>query len=269
MKKNHREQETNDPSNDPSLWNVEPGFAIGIFHLGMPRHELLQILKDRNHDTETLSRGNAVYVLEMDTKLYFSDEPPFRLDLIDVSNELARFGSLRIMWDFPHNQFASIPSASTLWFDDLAQINRTFPESTTPRNPTDEQLLNSGTLWMKDLGVGFQLTRGAITTLYLCDPAHLPQIGYGEFTGAQRHLSEKMQLASFRKPITGTLPAARAFKISLMLIAMLVLAFLGRRAWNEKKRWDNASEGSCPFCAQHEAHFNTEFCMNAWLSVID
>lgn len=239
---NDRAQETHDPLNDPRLWKVEPGFAIGIFHLGMPRHELLQIIKDRNLETETLSRGNSVYVLEMDTKLYFSDEPPYRLNLIDVSNERARFGSLKIMWDFPHNLFASIPSTSTLWFDALAQINRTSPEPTTPRSPTDEELLSGGTLWMKDLGVGFQLTHGAITTLYLCDPAHLPQMGYGEFTGAQRHLSEKMQIASFRKSIARTPPAERVFKISLMLIAMLVIVLLGRRAWEEKERWDNAPE---------------------------
>jgi hypothetical protein len=242
MKKKHQEQETNDPSNDPELWKVEPGFAIGVFHLGMPRHELLQILKEKNLDAEAFSRGNAVYVLEMDTKLYFSAEPPYHLNLIEVSNERARFGTLRIMWEFPHNVFASIPSGSTLWFDDLSQISRTFPQSTSPRNPTDEQLMHGGTVWMKDLGVGFQLTRAKITTLYLCDPALLPQIGHGEFTGAQRHLSERIQIASFKTPVARTPPAERVFKVGLMLVAISAIAFFGRRSWEEKKRWDNAPE---------------------------
>jgi hypothetical protein len=179
----------------------------------------------------------------MDTKLYFTAEPPYPLNLIEVSNERARFGTLKIMWDFPHNLFASVPSGSTLWFDDLSQINPAFAQSTTsPRNPTDEQLLNGGTLWMKDLGVGFQLTRGKITTLYLCDPAILPQTGQGEFTGAQRHLSEKMQIASFKTPVARTPHAERVFKIGLMLLSLLVIAFFARRAWEEKKRWDNALE---------------------------
>jgi hypothetical protein len=242
MKKKRREQETNDPSNDPGLWKVEPGIAIGVFHLGMPRHEILQILKDKNLDAEAMSGGNQVYVLEMDIKLHFRAEPPCHLHLIEVSNERVRFGTLKIMWDFPHNFFASITSTGTLWFDDLSQINRTFPKSASLKSPTDEQLLDGGTLWMKDLGVGFELTRGKITTLYLCDPADLPQVGYGEFTGAQRHLSEKMQIASFRTPIARTPPAERAVKISLMLIAMLVIAFFGKRAWEEKKRWGNTPE---------------------------
>jgi hypothetical protein len=242
MKEKHQERPSNDPSNDAALWKVEPGFAIGVFHLGMPRDEILQILREKKLDSEPLAGSNAIYVLDMDIKLYFRSEPPYQLNLIEVSNERVRFGTLKIMWDFPHNLFASIPSSGTLWFDDLAQINRVHPESTTPRNPLDEQLLDGGTLWMKDLGVGFELTRGKITTLYLCDPADLPQKGNGEFTGTQRHLSERMQLASFRKPIARNLPAERAFKVCLLLIAMLVVAFLGRQAWEEKKRWDNAPE---------------------------
>lgn len=242
MKKKHRERRANSPSEDAGLWKVEPGFAIGVFHLGMPRDEILQVLKDKNLDWEPLAGGESIYVLEMDIKLHFRAEPPFHLNLIEVSNERARFGNLKIMWGFPHDLFASIPSSGTLWFDDLAQINHTLTKSTHRKNPTDEQLLNDGTLWMKDLGVGFELTRGKITTLYLCDPAHLPPTGFGEFTGAQRHLSERMQLDSYRKPVVKYPPAERAFKVGLLLIAMLVIAFLGRRYFEEKQRWNDAPE---------------------------
>lgn len=240
--KKHREPEINKPSSDPTLWKVEPGLAIGVFRLGLPRNEILEILKERALESEALPGGKSVYVLDMDIELHFRAEPPFHLNLIEVHDERARFGTLKIMWDFPHNLFASIPSEGTLWFDDLAQINRTLPKSPLPRNSTDEQLLSGGTVWMKDLGVGFKLTHGKITTLYLCDPADLPQIGLGEFTGAQRHLSERMQLASFRTPTARTPLAERAFKVSLLLITLCFIAFFGWRAWEEKKRWDNASE---------------------------
>lgn len=242
MKKKHQEPEINKSSNDPTLWKVEPGLAIGVFRLGMPRDEILENLKERNLDSEALPGGNSIYVLDMDIELHFLAEPPFHLNLIEIHDERARFGTLKMMWDFPHNLFASIPSEATLWFDDLAQINRTLPRSTFPRNPTNEQLLSGGTLWMKYLGVGFKLTRGKITTLYLCDPADLPQIGFGEFTGDQRHHSERMQLASFRTPTARTPLAERAFKVSLLLITLFVIAFFGWRAWEEKKRWDSASE---------------------------
>ena len=238
----HKQKATRNVSEDPSLWNVEPGFAMGLFHLGIPRDEVLQLLEERRLDFDPLSDSSAVYVLAMDTKLYFLPESPHCLSLIEVSNEQARFGTLKIMWQYAHDIFASIPSASTLWFADLSQINPTVPSSTSFREATDQQLLNNGTLWMKDLGVGFQLRQGRVTSLYLCDPALLPQSADGEFTGTQRHLSEELQIQSYRTPSVKTPPVERFVKVSLLLSTVFVVALFGRLAWEEKKRWDNAIE---------------------------
>ncbi len=95
---------------------------------------------------------------------------------------------------------------------------------------------------MTDLGFGFRLNRGKIVTLFLCDPSKLPETGYGEFTGEQRHLSERLQIASLKSSATKTHPLESAVKIALFLAALLVAAFFGKQAWEEQTRWDNAPE---------------------------
>ncbi len=132
--------------------------------------------------------------------------------------------------------------------NDLSQLNRTFPKSDARSQQTDDELLGRGTLWMKQLGVGFKLARGRIVSLYLCDPTVLPETGLGQFTdGAQRHQSERMQLASFKTqqaqtPRAKPPMAERTLKIGLMFMAIVAIVFFGWRAWEQKKRWDNSTE---------------------------
>ncbi len=235
------------PENDPELWRVEPGVALGLFQLGMARDEVIQILEQKRLEYETLSNAMTVYVLEMDTKLYFRQEGTLPLYLIEVSNEQARFGKLKVLWEAPHHIFASIPSSGTLWLENRPPSNPRLAKPGVRLAPNDEQLLNSGTLWMKDLGVGFGLTRGRITTLLLCDPADLPVTGLGEFTGAQRHLSERMALAAYKSasqhsPASRTSKIERAVMFMLLVCAALTIGFFGKRALDEKKRWDGSTE---------------------------
>jgi hypothetical protein len=129
-----------------------------------------------------------------------------------------------------------------LWFDDLSQITRDFARQKKERPVTDEMLLDSGTLWMTELGFGFRLSRGRTTALFLCDPSKLPTTGYGEFTGAQRHLSERMQIASFKSSSAKSHPLVLAVKTGLLVVAISVAAFFGKQAWDEENRWNNATE---------------------------
>lgn len=238
-----KKQESGDPADNLQLWKVEPGIALGFMRLGMPRDELFQNLKEHGFETEAIDPlDHEFYIMEMETTLYFGQCHPYPLELIEVDDERVRFGTLKVLWDFPHNIFATVPSTATIWFDDLAQITTAFTSPPSQTAATDEQLLDNGTLWMKALGVGFVLSRGKITSLLLCDPAQLPQTGCSEFSGAQRHLSERMQIESFKVPIVKTHPLVSGVKIGLLLSAILVAAFFGKQAWEEQKRWDNAPE---------------------------
>ncbi len=232
-----------DPAKDPQLWKVEPGFAIGFLQLGTPRDEIFQSLKERKFEIDEVElQDDEYYIVEMDTTLYFGARHPHPLELIEVDDERARFGTLKVLGDFPHNVFTSVPSTSTLWFEDLSQITDGFTVPVPKRTATDDSLLDSGTLWMTALGVGFRLSRGKIVSLLLCDPSRLPEAGDGQFTGAQRHLSERLQLASFKTSVTETHPLERVVKVALFLMAISVAAIFGKQAWDEQQLWDNAPE---------------------------
>ena len=243
MSKKSQAEASTDPTDNPRLWKVEPGFGLGVFRLGMSREEVLQVLKEQNFETcEDDLEDYELYVVEMDVTLFFGEQSPYPLLLIEAEDERVRFGTLVVLWDYPHNIFNTIAETDTLWCDDFSLICDPNARPSETKELSDEELLNRGTLWITSLGVGFNLSRGRIVALYLCDPANLPQNGNGGFTGAQRHLSEKMQLASFKAPASKTHPLESLVKLGLLIAAVLVAAFFGKRAWDEQQRWDNAPE---------------------------
>ncbi|MFO0942639.1 MAG: hypothetical protein U0930_18030 [Pirellulales bacterium] len=240
---NQSQDDSNDPADSARLWKVEPGIALGPFRLGAPRDEVLEVLKSLSFETceEDLDEGE-LYVSEMDVTLYFDQQTPHPMLLIEVEDERVRVGNLSVLWDYPHNIFSTVAATDTLWFDDLNKIIDPNSCSAPQKELSDEQLLETGTVWIATLGVGFRLSGGAIVAVYLCDPNNLPQVGYGPFTGAQRHLSEKMQLSSYKAPISKSHPLESLIKLGLLITAILVAAFFGSRAWEEQKRWNNAPE---------------------------
>lgn len=226
----------------PEIWSVEPGVALGGFRLGMPRADVFQSLTAMRFETDGFFEDDEFYLIEMETTLFFGTDPPNPLVLIEVSDDRARFGSLKVLGDYPHNIFSSIPSNRTLWFDHLPSLFGSIEPANSKALPTDRDLLDQSILWIKDLGVGFGLAGGKIISIYLCDPSDLPELGNGEFTGAQRHLSEKMQIASFRSGGVKSRPLERAIKAGMLLVAVAVASLFGRQAWQEQKRWDESPE---------------------------
>lgn len=243
MSRETHTDDSSDPTDNARLWKVEPGIALGPFRLGMPRDEVFEVLKAHSFETcESDLDEDELYITEMDVTLYFDRQSPYPVLLIEVEDERVRFGNLTVLWDYAHNIFSTVAATDTLWFDDLSRIVEPHSSPALQKEFSDEQLLERGTVWITPLGVGFRLSGGTIVAVYLCDPNHLPQTGHGQFTGAQRHLSEKMQLRPSKKTIAKTHPIESLCKLGLLIAAVLVATFFGLRAWDEQKRWDNAPE---------------------------
>ncbi len=101
----------------PSFGKSSLDSASACFQLGMTRDEVLRTIREKNLKSESdeLRPSTALYLLDMDTDLYFSPDAPFTLELIEVHDARARFGTLRTIGDFPHNIFGSIAEGNTLW----------------------------------------------------------------------------------------------------------------------------------------------------------
>lgn len=243
MGNNSQSEDAGDPTENPRLWKVEPGMALGLFRLGMPRDEVFEVLQQQKFETcEDDLDDSELYVMEMDVTLYFGNQSPYPVVLIEAEDERVRFGTLSVLWQYVHNFFSTVAAKDTLWFDDFAQITNPHASPAIQKQLSDDQLLENGTVWMAPLGVGFRLSNARIIAVYLCAPANLPTTGHGQFTGAQRHLSEKMQIGAAKTPTAKSHPLETLIKLGLLVTAVLVAAFFGKRAWDEQQRWDNAPE---------------------------
>ncbi len=238
MNQKSQAESSDDPASNPQFWKVEPGLGLGLFRLGMPRGEVFDLLRQQNFETcEDDLDDSELYVMEMDVTLYFSKQSPYPVLLIEAEDERVRFGTLTVLWQYVHNFFSTVAATDTLWFDDFNLITDPHSTPAIKTDPSDEHLLENGTVWIAPLGVGFGLSSARIIAVYLCDPTNLPTTGHGQFTGAQRHLSEKLQIASYKAPVSNTHPLESLLKLGLLITAVLVAAFFAKRAWDEQKRW--------------------------------
>lgn len=113
---------------------------------------------------------------------------------------------------------------------------------------TDEDLLESGTLWVPLRSIGLGMIGGLVGDVVWREPRDIPRHLAGPLTESQRQLSRRPDL---RKHLhkRGTEPgggaaslpkAARAAERLLKLLLVVAFAYLGREAWRESQRWHTA-----------------------------
>ncbi|MFO0924186.1 MAG: DUF3592 domain-containing protein [Pirellulales bacterium] len=234
-----------DPFDDASYWVVRPGQSLGPFQLNSSREDVLQQLKAKDLDFEEDDEDpTIIHVFDLEVILYFAETPSQPLVLIVAEDERVRFGTLKVLGDFPHNILGmmQIPETETVWCDDLNVITKGLPITEPGKRASDQELLDKGTLWISTIGIGLGLYKGAIVSLHLCDPSLSPPPGNGGFSSDQRHLSERMQLASFKKEVSKRHPMQTLVSLGLLLIAIGIGAYFGKQAWDSQQLWDNAPE---------------------------
>ncbi len=226
------------------LWSVEIGQGMGPFLLGLPRSEVTAIVRLLGFKIDSTLEGNdaKLYVEEMDSTLVFSAQSPQTLERIDVCDWRIRFGSLDV-YDTPIHELVFLLKVSpteTLWCDcEEFDRQREYAEQVQDDETTDQDLIQSGTLWFTTLGLGVSLDRGTVNEVHVCDPELSPRFGTGSWTESQRVLSIEVRRVSQ----SGS--AVRLNKknplVTLWFVGLLV-AFGGViwRSFELQKRWSNA-----------------------------
>lgn len=225
------------------LWSVDPGLGMGVLELGSERDIVLRQLQDAGIDVDLDDDEPELYVEDMDTELIFTTETPPRLREIVVEDERARFGPLPVLGERVHKlaDLLQVPAEDTLWRIE-PEDGRPIPESgSASMSPSDEQLLDEGTLWFTTLGIGLGMVRGEVTTLRIRKPEGSPKRGNGPLTEAQRALSQRADLPTYLlRPLQGKKRAGGCLR---SLATLALIAALGWLVWNAllyQQRWNNA-----------------------------
>ena len=225
------------------LWSVDPGRGMGVLELGSERNLVLRQLQDAGIDVDLDEDEPELYVEDMDTELIFTTETPPRLREIVVEDERARFGPLPVLGERVHKlaDLLQVPAEDTLWRIE-PEDGRPIPESgPASMSPSDEQLLDEGTLWFTTLGIGLGMVRGEVTTLRIRKPEGSPKRGNGPLTEAQRALSQRADLPTYLlRPLRGEKRPGGCLQ---SLATLALIAALGWLVWNAllyQQRWNNA-----------------------------
>lgn len=120
----------------------------------------------------------------------------------------------------------------------------------------DEELLEEGTVWLPERGLGLVLWEGAVIDIVWRDARDLPAQFAGPVTEAQRALSKRPDLSSYLRerkeaaaPATPKDPKA-PLHTGLVLICLGLLAFVGYKGFEEMRVWNGALQLSGKFVSK-------------------
>ena len=226
-------------------WSVELGHGLGDIELGALRGDLLEQLRDAGIEWEAdADDPHHVDVAEMELQLTFHDGDPPRLIQIAVQDERVQFGSQPVIGCRLHKltTLLDVRQDETVWRIDDDPDDSLASDAPSPRAPAaDLDLLESGTLWIRPLGLGLDLWRGEIREVYLRQPEHVPTTGQGRLTTKQLDWSRREDLAgAFGNAHS---PEARTRRRFRFIAGATLFALTGAIVWQaatHQRRWHAA-----------------------------
>jgi hypothetical protein len=226
------------------LWSVELGRGIGVIELGATREEIARNLAEKNIVLDADDEDDWLWVEELDAELRFKTTQPPVLREILVEDDRLRFASLGVIGKRLHEivDLLRVSDTETLWRLERDDDAESEQGALHPDYPvTDNMLLDHGTLWIPNLGLGLAMVRGEITTVRLRKPEESPKRGLGPLTPAQRELSARKDLSLYLLRPGGPIsPRRRAVQKALGIALAVSLALLVWQAINYQRQWDHA-----------------------------
>ena len=233
---------------DIAFWSVELGVGMGPLVLGLPRNEIIGLLRDKwrgEIDREELDEfleldDNEFYIDAIETNLFFSSDSQQTLKRLDISDDRVVFGSMRIIGKPLHEvvTLLNVPASETLWCDFYEDDEQADAALNKPASKSDRLLLAAGTLWIRSLGLGLTVIRGKIDCIHLCNPEDSPRYGSGTWNDQQQALSEiGFQSKSMLKNAKSSAPTS--IMIRLLFLAMVIA--IGSVIWKGlrmQQEWD-------------------------------
>lgn len=227
-------------------FRVDVGARMGPFELGASRADIMQRATAAGFEAAANDDNDPTYITfdNAEIDLYFRPEEPHALWQVVVCDERARFGNQEVIERTIRQivELLQVPNDETLWRDG-DDDDDCLPENERPpsKAKTDEELIESATLWITTLGLGLHQISGEIYGILLRLPQDSPRSGFGSLTDKQRQLVPAPK--SREKPSSTYVPTRHRFSA---LIWVLNLVLFGAVAWfvfqavELQQRWNTA-----------------------------
>lgn len=217
-------------------WRIEPGRSWGPVELGMSRDEV----------KAAVMRGGGTLEEDEEDHTFLGTETPWgefefnaagdRLSKITVFDSSLYFGEEHLEEPTLDVAITAIGHRSfndTRWTH--GELKQPLPED------VDTQLLRSGVLWLISKGIGLEMYRGKVESVFICRPEDVPASPLGQLTPQQLELATDPQL--FRElPPAYKPPSYRQVWVSrlALLLFVIFIAVQGYRAYEAEMRWSKS-----------------------------
>ena len=229
---------------------------------GMPRAEVIAAMKQRGIETAPSGNNNLTATTDAwELEFSFADDGTERLRQIAIDGEEILWNGQPLVGVRLDGAWRTIGSPANAVWEANDAIADPFPEMDgellSPRS--DEELIEEGTVWLPDRGLGFAVCEGEVYGVVWRATVDLPQHYSGPLTPAQRELSKRPDLEDHLRA-----KRAERYKLAvkkdplspvrtLVTIATIAaLAWVGKLGFDESLVWNQAETLQAKFIAEEQ-----------------
>jgi hypothetical protein len=221
------------------------------FRPGMTRLQVMEGLKKLGLEIEAFSDDNlATTVNDHGVEFYFAMDGSERLRQVSLDSDDVSWNGKPLMDARLDDALRALePFTSTPMWEASDAIADGFPDpSELPPGPvSDEGLLEKGTVWLPEGGLGLVICDAEVIGLAWRETRDLPARFAGPATEAQRQLSKRPDIEAYlREKRLGRTRAAAPknpfapLQTALVWVCLGMIAYVARLGFKEMKVWNTA-----------------------------
>lgn len=245
-------------TNDPSLDLAKLDSWCGV-RPGMTRNEVQEIMRRRGIEVQEYGADSLTAVADdWEISFDFTTDGRERLRQMTVDGDAILWEGqplIGLQLDDAWRLLGSPTNAVWQAADDQENTS-----AATDRDPatvlTDEELLDEGTMWLPERGLGLFIHQGEVLDVAWRAPQDLPARFDGPVTEAQRQLSKRPDLErhlddwrSEQSKVEEKKDPLSLFRKSVTIIAIAALIMVGKKGFDEMRLWGDAPNLQAKFIA--------------------
>ena len=238
---------------DPTPFDLAQSDAWFGFRPGMTRAEVLAAVAQRAVEKDgDDGQDFTVTVDEVELEFWFATDGSERLRQLSAdAAEIFWHGKPLIEECVDEALRAMEPHGPALWVAyDIVAFPFPAPQPPTPTPPappTDEELLERGTVWLPEHGLGLAIYEGKVSGVAWRGAQDFPAQFAGPVTAAQRELSRRPDLDEYlreKRIVQNRVERRRGpldyVRGALTVAALVAVAMIARRGFHDTQMWAQA-----------------------------
>ena len=229
----------------------------------MARAQVLAALQQHGVEAEAYGADNLTATQdEWEIEFYFATDGTERLRQLSVEGEAVFWNGQQMIGTRVDDTLRLVEAAGSAMWEANDVTGDPFPEpDAAPAKPvSDEELLEEGTIWLPERGLGLVICEGEVIAVAWRAPQDMPARFAGPVTEAQRQLSLRSDLESHlrtermeRHKVEEKKDPLSPLRTIVSLATIVALGLVAKKGFEEMRLWSQAPTLTAKFVAIEQA----------------